>query len=113
LAYVRRRLLDRKLKEMLLRRAREAGIEPGQLAEWLYEEAGIRAQSNWRDVERKILYSEEVTAREFAAYLISEGIDVDEKEWIETVKKYGFGTTVPRLPAEERDNVQQGQRDSS
>ncbi|BES81405.1 hypothetical protein [Pyrodictium abyssi] len=113
MAYVRRRLLDRKLKEMLLRRAREAGIEPGQLAEWLYEEAGIRAQSNWRDIERKILYSEEVTAREFAAYLISEGIDVDEKEWMEVVKRYSFGTTVPRLPAEEEDNVQEGQRDSS
>jgi len=113
MAYVRRRLLDRKLKEMLLHHAREAELDPTDLAEWLYEDAGVKAQPNWRDVKRKVLYSEEITARELAAYLISEGIEINEKEWIEIVKRYSIGTTTPRLPAEEDKDVQEGKRDHS
>ncbi|KSW12271.1 hypothetical protein CF15_05850 [Pyrodictium occultum] len=103
MAYVRRRLVERKLKEMLLRRAREAGMEPAQLASWLYEAAGIRAQPSWRDLERKILYNDDVTAQELAAYLLSEGIKVDEKEWIRVVKSHSVGIEVPRLPSGEED----------
>ena len=100
MAYVRRRLLERKLKEMLLEQAKEAGINPEQIAEWLYEAAGIRANPAWRDIEKAVLRSDEISAQELAAYLVSEGVNVDEQKWLEILRQHGLSKSVPRLPRE-------------
>ncbi len=94
---VRRSLVERKLKEMLLDAAERAGIEPGEVAEWLYEEHGVRAGRSWKAVRRAVVRSE-VTAQELAVFLLDHGVEVDEEAWIEVVKKYSIGDTVPRLP---------------
>lgn len=97
MAYTRRRLLERRLKEMLLGQARRAGVEPGVVAEWLYEEHGVKTRPNWVSVERALLGGE-VTAQEFAAFLLDIGVEVDEEEWLEVLKSTGVSPHVPRLP---------------
>ncbi|ABM81043.1 hypothetical protein [Hyperthermus butylicus] len=100
MAQARRRLLERKLKEMLLEQAKRAGISPEQLAEWLYESAGIRVKATWHDVEREVLRSDEVSAQELAAYLLSEGVEVDESKWLDILRQHGLSKSIPRLPRE-------------
>lgn len=97
MAAARRALVERKLKEMLLDAAERAGIEPGEIADWLYEEHGVRAARSWSAVRRAVARSE-VTAQELAVFLLDHGVEVDEEAWIEIVKKYSIGDTVPRLP---------------
>lgn len=94
---VRRRLLERRLKEMLLDQAQRAGLGAERLAEWLYEEHGVRARPDWRSVRRAAL-SSPVTAQELAAFLIEEGVEVDEDAWLRVLKEYSIGNSVPRLP---------------
>jgi len=93
----RRALVERKLKEMLLEAAERAGLDPRELAEWLYEEHGVRVAGGWASLRRAVARSE-VTAQELAVFLLEHGVEVDEEAWIEVVKKYSIGDSVPRLP---------------
>jgi hypothetical protein len=92
-----RRLLERRLKEMLLEEAERAGLEPWRLAEWLYEEHGVRVRPDPRSVRRAVL-SSPVTAQELAVFLMEEGVEVSEEKWLRILREQPIGGAVPRLP---------------
>ena len=73
---------ERDLKKILLWNAYEGGLDIEELVEWLYYTAGVRVRRDWCDIEKKILRSREITAREFASFLVTEGVEIDEEEWI-------------------------------
>ena len=86
---VARRIINRRLKEMLLDTAEMSGVDPAEIAEWLEEAAGVRvaaARSGWRGVRRAIL-SAPVTPQELAAFLLEKGVEVNEREWIRIVEE--------------------------
>ena len=85
---IARRIVDRRLKEMLLDAAPLGGVDPAELAEWLDEAAGVRVagRAGWRRVRRAVL-SAPVTPQELAAFLLEKGVEVDEREWIRIVEE--------------------------
>ncbi len=85
---VARRIINRRLKEMLLDTAEKSGVDPSEIAEWLEEAAGVRvpSRSGWRRVRRAVL-SAPVTPQELAAFLLEKGVEVDEREWIRIVEE--------------------------
>ncbi|MET1128925.1 MAG: hypothetical protein ABWW70_06370 [Thermoproteota archaeon] len=92
-----RRVVEKRLKRFLLEEARKAKLDLQEIAEWLQFSAGISARPDWGDIERKILEAEEISAQELAAFLLEEGVRVDEEKWIEIVKSSYKGTKVPRM----------------
>lgn len=82
----RRDEIERELKRILLWNARDGGVDLDELVEWLYYAVGVRVRRDWCDVEKKVLKSKELTARELASFLASEGINVDEEAWIELLE---------------------------
>jgi len=99
LSAVRRRLIERKLKEMLLEKAKHAGVDPRELASWLYEAAGIRvSRATWENVVRAILRSDEITAQELAVYLMEEhGVKFDEIAWLKALRSFGLATAASKV----------------
>ncbi|GAB6148380.1 hypothetical protein [Stetteria hydrogenophila] len=75
------RLRDRAVKAALLRQLRESGLEPREVAEWLWEDYGIRARPRWGELERAILRSDEVTPQDLAVLLMDAGVEPDEGAW--------------------------------
>ena len=88
-------LAEREIKRMLIRKARDAGVSPGEIADWLYYEAGIRAQPAWSDIEKKILRAD-VDPQSLASFLIDQGVEIDEDEWLKILDKYS-GLEEPRF----------------
>lgn len=108
---LRRRILERRLKEMLLELAEENNIDLEDFVEWLYYAAGIRAKASWNEVKRAVLAASELSARELAAYLVEQGVRIDEDTWIRIVSS---GSTlfdsVQRMP--NRGRQSEGSRGS-
>ena len=77
-------LRDKEIKKRLLEALK--GIDNGQIqqsiCEWLWEDFGINVQCNWKDIERKILKEKSISARDLAAFMVREGIKVDESLWL-------------------------------
>ncbi|NOZ89542.1 MAG: hypothetical protein GXO15_06425 [Crenarchaeota archaeon] len=96
-AAARRRVVERRMKEVLLEAARRAGVDPGELAEWLSYAAGVRAEASWSSVRRAVLRPE-VSAQELAAFLVTEGVEVPEGELLEALGEVFLGGRAPRLP---------------
>jgi hypothetical protein len=80
---------------MLLDAARRAGVDPAELAEWLYYEAGVRSKPSWESLERAVLRAREVTAQSLAAFLVELGVKVDEEEWLRLLGS-GLSLHTPR-----------------
>ncbi len=92
---VMRLLAEREIKRMLIRAAKNQGVSLRDIVEWLYYEAGIRARPSWSDVEKKIL-SKDVDPQSLASFLLEQGIEIDEKEWLRILDKYS-GLEEPRF----------------
>ncbi len=88
----RTNLVDRKLRKILLEEARKQGLSASTLAERLSDELGYKIPSNWEKIERIILETEEIDARELATILLDLGVQVPEDKWIEIVSKYQLST---------------------
>lgn len=72
---------DRAIKAALLRILARSGVDPGEVAEWLWEDYGVRVRPRWPDLERAILREREVTAQDLAVFMIDLGIQPDEGAW--------------------------------
>jgi acyl carrier protein len=98
-AAIKRRLIERKLKEMLLEKAVRNRIDLRELADWLYESAGIKVgKITWDNIKRAILRADEITAQELAVYLMEEhGIRIDEREWLRILRSFGLTTTTSKI----------------
>ncbi len=99
MAYVRRRIIERKLKEMILEEARRRGVDPRDLAEWAYYAAGVKVRrTDWDEVVRAILRSDDITAQELAAYLYTEhGLEIDENRWVEVLRSFSLADKASKL----------------
>ena len=86
----RTRLLERKLKEMLLEAARRQGVSASRLAERLEEELGARLPRSWDKLVRVIVESDEIDERELAAVMVDMGVEVPEEEWLKLVSRYSL-----------------------
>ncbi len=89
------RLLERRLKEILLEAARRQGVSAARLAERIEEETGLRVPRSWEGLVRFVLSSGEIDERELAAILVDLGVEVPEEEWINLVSRYRL--KAPRL----------------
>lgn len=76
-----RRARERAVKSALLKQLRESGVDVREVAEWLWEDHGIRVRPSWRDVERAILKEDDVTPQDLAVLLLDYGIEPDEGAW--------------------------------
>jgi len=85
---------DRKIKErifeFLMSKQGDYGVDTEEemsllekLVEWLEEDYGMRVEKSWNEVREAAVSSKEVKSRELAAFLVSEGIQVDESYWLE------------------------------
>ena len=94
----RRRILERRLKEMLLELAEESNIDLEDFIEWLYYAAGIKARASWDEIKRAVLSANELSARELAAYLAEQGIKINEDAWMREVSSgFTLSNSVPRI----------------
>ncbi|HID72913.1 TPA: hypothetical protein EYP38_03140 [Candidatus Micrarchaeota archaeon] len=76
-----RRAKEKAVKVALIKRLRESGINPREVAEWLWEDYGVRVRPDWRDVERAILREEDVTPQDLAVFMLDSGVEPDEGAW--------------------------------
>jgi transposase len=99
LSIVRRKLIERKLKEMLLEKAERENVDPRDVASWLYEAVGVRVgRATWENVRRAILRSDELTAQELAVYLMEEhGVKIDEHEWLSVLRSFGLTVSTSKI----------------
>ena len=110
-AMLRRRILERRLKEMLLELAEENNIDLEDFVEWLYYAAGIRAKTSWNEVKRAVLSASELSARELAAYLAEQGVRIDGDTWIRIISSGSIlFDSVQRMP--NRGRQSEGSRGS-
>ena len=99
---VMRLLAEKEIKRMLIQAAKNQGVSPQDIVEWLYYEAGIRARPSWSDIERKVL-SKDVDPQSLASFLLEQGVEIDEEEWLRILDKYS-GLEEPRF-------LRRGERD--
>jgi len=75
---------ERVIKKALidqLKRSNKISIK--DVVEWLWEDFGIRCKANWKDVERKMLKSNEVFPNDIATFMIEHGLRPEEDVWFE------------------------------
>ncbi len=99
---VMRLLAEKEIKRMLIQAAKNQGVSLQDIVEWLYYEAGIRARPSWSDVEKKVL-SKDVDPQSLASFLLEQGVEIDEEEWLRILDKYS-GLEEPRF-------LRRGERD--
>lgn len=97
-----RLLAEKEIKRMLIQAAKNQGVSLQDIVEWLYYEAGIRARPSWSDVEKKVL-SKDVDPQSLASFLLEQGVEIDEEEWLRILDKYS-GLEEPRF-------LRRGERD--
>ncbi len=99
---IMRLLAEKEIKRMLIQTAKHQGVSLQEVVEWLYYEAGIRARPSWSDIEKKIL-DKDIDPRSLASFLLEQGVEIDEEEWLRILDKYS-GLEEPRfLKRGERD----------
>ncbi len=99
---VMRLLAEKEIKRMLIQAAKNQGVSLQDIVEWLYYEVGIRARPSWSDVEKKVL-SKDVDPQSLASFLLEQGVEIDEEEWLRILDKYS-GLEEPRF-------LRRGERD--
>ncbi|MCE4605350.1 MAG: hypothetical protein F7C08_02300 [Desulfurococcales archaeon] len=72
---------ERAVKEVLVGQLRSSGIPAREVAEWLWEDFGIRVRGEWSRVERAILSRREITSQDLAVFMIDHGIEPEEGAW--------------------------------
>ncbi len=72
---------ERSIKKALLDSIEGHGVSAGELAEWLWEEFGIRVRPEWPRVRRAVLSSADIEARDLAVFMIEKGLTPDEGLW--------------------------------
>jgi hypothetical protein len=75
------RLRERAVKAALLAQLRSRGVSIDDVLDWLCEEFGIRARRSWRNIERLILRSNEITSQDLVVFMVENGIEPDEGAW--------------------------------
>ncbi len=76
-----RKAKEKAVKAALVKQLRESGVDPREVAEWLWEDHGVKVRPNWRDIERAILREEDVTPQDLAVFMIESGVEPDEGAW--------------------------------
>ncbi len=73
---------ERAIKEALLEQLISSGlVDPAEVAEWLWEDFGIRVKPDWPSIRRAILRAKEVTIQDLASAMIEWGVMPDEGIW--------------------------------
>ncbi|MEB3860831.1 MAG: hypothetical protein GSR84_01250 [Desulfurococcales archaeon] len=72
---------ERAIKEVLVGQLKSSGIPASDVAEWLWEDFGIRVRSEWGRLERAILSSRDVTPQDLAVFMIDNGVEPEEGAW--------------------------------
>ncbi|GBF08467.1 hypothetical protein apy_01920 [Aeropyrum pernix] len=70
---------ERVVKERLVKRLEDRGVEPGAVAEWLWEEFGIRVAPRWERV-RQALMRRDVTPQDLVSLLDELGFELEAVE---------------------------------
>ncbi len=76
-----RRARERAVKAALLQQLRESGVDVREVAEWLWEDFGVRVRPQWRAVERAVLREENITPQDLAVFMLDSGVEPDEGAW--------------------------------
>ena len=72
---------QRAIKKALVDQMREEGVDPREVAEWLWEDFGKRVSPSWHRLEKAILGEKEVTPQDVAVFMIEQGIQPEEGAW--------------------------------
>ncbi len=56
-------------------------IDFDEIREWLWEDFGIRVRGGWEEMKRIIVSDTKITPQDVAAFMISEGVEPDERAW--------------------------------
>ena len=72
---------EKAVKAALLKAMRDSGVDPREIAEWLWEDYGVRVKPRWPDIERAVLKERDVTAQDLAVLMIDLGLQPDEGAW--------------------------------
>ena len=79
-----RNLRERNIKRALMKQLMESGkVKVEDVVEWLWEDFGIRCRPSWKDVERKVVKSDEVTPNDLAVFMLESGLQPREEIWFE------------------------------
>lgn len=76
----RERLIKKVLINQILE-TRRIGIK--EIIRWLWEDFGIKCRNDWKDIERKIVKSKEISSNDLAVFMINNGIKPREDVWFE------------------------------
>ena len=75
---------ERLIKKVLLSQLKGSKkISIKEVIEWLWEDFGIKCKSDWKDVERKIVKSIEISANDLAVFMLENGLKPKEDVWLE------------------------------
>jgi acetoin utilization deacetylase AcuC-like enzyme len=85
---------DRRIKEKLLEYVisieKEHGVDDEEylslmekMVEWLEEDFGISVEKDWGDISEAVINHKEISAKDLAIFLVTEGITVDESLWFQ------------------------------
>ncbi len=75
---------ERYIKRLLLQQIKESKkVDAKDLVEWLWEDFGIRCKPLWREIERKVVKSDEILANDLAIFMLERGIVPKEEIWFE------------------------------
>ena len=77
------REIKKELIEILESKARD---KLHYIADWLWEDYGLRVKTDWESVRKTILKSREISSRELAVLMINLGVDVDEDIWLKRMR---------------------------
>jgi len=78
----RDKLRERRIKDMLIDSMMSSGVDPREVAEWLWEDFGVKAKPSWDSIKRVILRNTEITSRDLAVAMIEWGVIPDEGIWL-------------------------------
>ena len=77
----RRRLADRAIKASLMDQIEASNIDPGEMAEWLWDDFGKRVKPEWKSIRRAVLGDREITPQDLAVFMIDQGLQPEEGAW--------------------------------
>lgn len=85
---MRREESERIIKKALLNDLLKLGDEVlVDIVEWLWDNYGIKARREKKDVEKKILRSKDISSRELAVFMLDKGVKINEELWFAELRK--------------------------
>jgi hypothetical protein len=88
--YEKERRIKEKLLEYVISIKKEYGVDEEEglslmekIVEWLEEDFGISVEKDWGDISEAVINNKEISAKDLAIFLVTEGIVVDESIWFQ------------------------------